>query len=110
MTTAVAPRVAGYHVIAGHRQAPTGPTFESRNPAHLDAVLGIFPRGATIDADQAVAAARAAYPAWRRTSRIHRADLFDHLAQLVKRDTDNLARLMAQECGKVLTECRAEVV
>ena len=35
---------------------------------------------------------------------------FDHLAQLIKRDTDALATLMARECGKVVTECRAEVV
>src|SRR5437773_3921566 len=43
-------------------------------------------------------------------SRIHRAELFDKLAQLVKRETDNLAQLMARECGKVVTECRAEVI
>src|SRR5205814_3476903 len=62
------------------------------------------------EAGQAVAAARAAYPGWRRTSRIRRAELFDNLAQLVKRDTDALAQLMARECGKVVSECRAEVI
>src|SRR5205807_10590762 len=62
------------------------------------------------EANQAVAAAREAFPGWRRTSRIARADLFDKLAQLVKRDTDRLAELMARECGKVVSECRAEVV
>src|SRR5262249_54216921 len=62
------------------------------------------------EARQAVAAAREAFPAWRRNSRIRRAELFDNLAQLVKRDTDRLAELMARECGKVLSECRAEVI
>src|SRR5262249_35442712 len=62
------------------------------------------------DAQAAVRTARAAYPAWRRASRVKRAELFDNLAQLVKRDTDALALLMARECGKVVTECRAEVV
>jgi aldehyde dehydrogenase (NAD+) len=57
-----------------------------------------------------VAAARTAYPAWRRTSRVRRAELFDNLAQIVKRETDALAELMARECGKVISECRAEVV
>jgi aldehyde dehydrogenase (NAD+) len=57
-----------------------------------------------------VAEARKAFPAWRRTSRIVRAELFDNLAQIVKRETDSLARLMARECGKVVTECRAEVI
>ena len=41
---------------------------------------------------------------------MRRAELFDNLAQIVKRETDNLAHLMARECGKVITECRAEVV
>jgi aldehyde dehydrogenase (NAD+) len=73
-------------------------------------VIGAFPASDEATARQAVAAARAAQPAWRRTSRVLRAELFDHLAQLVKRDVDSLARLMARECGKALAECRAEVV
>ena len=109
-TAPTAPPVAGRHLIAGHWQAPTGAHFESRNPARFDEVLGIFPRGTATDAEQAVAAARAAFPAWRRGSRIHRAELFDNLAQIIKRETDPLARLMANECGKVISECRAEVV
>src|SRR5215475_7560374 len=101
MTTATAaPPVAGRHLIAGHWQAPTGSHFESRNPARFYEVLGLFPRGTATDAEQAVAAARAAYPAWRRSSRIHRAELFDNLAQVIKQKTDNLAQLMARECGK----------
>jgi aldehyde dehydrogenase (NAD+) len=110
MSPATAPPVAGRHLIAGHWQDPTGAHFESRNPARFDEVLGLFPRGDASDAEQAVAAARAAYPAWRRSSRIHRAELFDNLAQIIKRETDPLAKLMANECGKVITECRAEVV
>jgi aldehyde dehydrogenase (NAD+) len=101
--------VAGQHFIAGHwRSTPGG--FASRNPAHLDEVIGEFPNGTTADADEAVAAARTAFPAWRRTSRIHRADCFNNLAKLIERDTDSLARLMARECGKNLAECRAEVI
>src|SRR5205085_4641088 len=70
----------------------------------------VLPRAVAPESKQAVAAARQAFPSWRRTSRIHRAELFDNLAQIVKRETDNLARLMARECGKVISECRAEVV
>ncbi len=88
----------------------TTSTFTSTNPANHAEVIGVFPRGTRADADQAVAAARAAYPAWRRDSRVRRGELFDNLAQIVKRETDALARLMARECGKVVTECRAEVI
>src|SRR5262245_34770025 len=110
MSQVTTPPVTGRHLIAGKWLAPSGRTFNSHNPARLDEVIGVFPLAGADDAKQAVTAARNACPAWRRTSRIHRAELFDNLAQLVKRETDSLARLMARECGKVVTECRAEVV
>src|SRR5207253_505230 len=102
--------LTGRHFIAGRWLVPSARTFDSTSPANFKEVIGVFPRGTKDDADQAVAAARAAFPLWRRNSRIRRAELFDNLAQIVKRDTDNLAHLMARECGKVITECRAEVI
>ena len=100
----------GRHYIAGEWVEKSAERFESHDPARWDSIVGVFPKGTAEDAGQAVAAARTAFPGWRRTSRIKRAELFDNLAQLVKRDTDALAELMARECGKVVTECRAEVV
>ena len=102
--------VAGRNLIAGEWQSPRGPRFASHSPSRTSEVVGEFPASTAKDADDAVDAARKAYPEWRRTSRIRRGEFFDNLAQLVKRDTDDLARLMARECGKVVTECRAEVV
>ncbi|MBY0233085.1 MAG: aldehyde dehydrogenase family protein [Gemmataceae bacterium] len=102
--------VVGKNLVAGRWIDSAGPRFDSRSPSRPGEVVGSFPASAPALANEAVAAARAAYPAWRRTSRVKRAELFDHLAQLVKRDTDLLAHLMARECGKVVTECRAEVV
>jgi aldehyde dehydrogenase (NAD+) len=101
---------SGSHLIAGRWLGSKGTAFESHNPARWDEVIGVFPRATAKEAKEAVAAARSAYPGWRRTSRIRRAELFDNLAQLVKRDTDRLAELMARECGKVIGECKAEVV
>src|SRR5689334_17877257 len=93
----------GQHYLAGQWRA-SGATFASTNPARLSETIGVFPLGGKADADEAVAAARAAFPSWRRNSRIRRAELFDNLAQIVKRETDNLAHLMARECGKVISE------
>ncbi|MBY0514800.1 MAG: aldehyde dehydrogenase family protein [Gemmataceae bacterium] len=101
--------IAGRLLVAGEWIAPRA-DFPSTSPANLAEVVGTFPAATADEAKQAVAAARAAFPAWRRTSRILRAECFDRLAQLVKRDTDALATLMARECGKHVTECRAEVV
>jgi aldehyde dehydrogenase (NAD+) len=103
-------RARGSHLIAGKWSAPADDGFESRNPANTDEVIGLFPRGKEADVAGAVDAARAAFPAWRRTSRILRAELFDNLAQIVKREADKLAELMARECGKVIGECKAEVI
>lgn len=104
------PSITGRHRIAGEWLKANGRQFESHSPHCWDEIVGVFPKASAQEADRAVAAARAAYPEWRRTSRIRRAELFDNLAQIVKRETDNLAQLMARECGKVVTECRAEVI
>src|SRR5437867_6824011 len=109
MSSTLAP-ITGRHLIAGRWLTPQGPQFESLSPARVDQAIGVFPSGTAEQAAQAVAAARTAYPAWRRTSRIHRAELFDNLAQIVKREQDRLAELMARECGKVITESKAEVI
>jgi aldehyde dehydrogenase (NAD+) len=102
--------IAGRNLIAGRWRPADGNAFESRSPSRNDEVVGRFPASTPEEVAQAVTAARAAYPAWRRDSRVRRAELFDNLAQLVKRDADDLARLMARECGKVVTECKAEVI
>src|SRR5438105_6947335 len=109
-TVAAATTMTGKHFIGGQWRRQQRATLESHNPAHWDEIIGVFPAGGAEEANQAVVAARAAFPGWRRTSRIHRGDLFDNLAQLIKRDVDKLAELMSRECGKVLTECRAEVI
>jgi len=101
--------VSGRMLVAGEWSAPRS-DFASTNPANLDETVGAFPIATATETADAIRAARAAFPAWRRTSRILRAECFDRLAQLIKRDTDSLATLMARECGKNITECRAEVV
>ncbi len=101
--------VAGRLAIGGTWLPPRA-DFESTSPANLSEVIGRFPNATPQEVAQAVDAARAAFPGWRRTSRILRAECFDRLAKLIEREMDNLARLMARECGKNVTECRAEVV
>ncbi|MBI3995667.1 MAG: aldehyde dehydrogenase family protein [Nitrospirae bacterium] len=87
----------------------THDTFESRNPADRDEVLGTFPRSNAKDVDEAVHAARKVFPAWRAMSRIKRGEVFDQFVQLIKKDHEELSRLMARECGKAINESRADV-
>src|SRR5438552_3045721 len=109
-TASTVSRLTGRNLIAGRWPPASGDQFESHNPAHWDEVIGVFPNAGPKEAEQAVMAAREAYPGWRRTSRIRRAELFDNLAQIVKREQDRLAELMARECGKVISESKAEVI
>ena len=104
------PQFTGQNFIAGKWRDATGERLENRNPAHREQVLGLFPRGAKADVEEAVAAARKAFAPWRSTSRIKRAECFFRLAELIRRDTDSLAETIARESGKVVNEARAEVV
>src|SRR5687768_16300270 len=90
--------------------AKGGDTFQVRNPSNWEEVLAVMPRSGLPDADAAVAAARAAFDGWRKESRIRRAEYLDTVVQMVKADVDDLARLMATECGKPINESRADVI
>ena len=102
--------IIGRAWIAGSWHTTGAGNFASRNPAHTFQIIGQFPIASPAQIDDALESARAAYPAWRRVSRIHRAECFDRLARLIERDTDSLAELMAREVGKPIGECRAEVI
>ncbi len=99
----------GRQLIDG-RWLDGGAMLENRNPAKIAEVIGTFPRGTADDAASAVLAARNAFPAWRRTSRIKRGELFIKLAELIRRDVAKLAETLSRESGKILDEARAEVI
>jgi len=102
--------IKGKNFINGQWVAPTsGQSLESRNPANWDEIIGEFPRSGVKDVQQAVSAAREAFPIWRRVSRIKRAECLDAFVQLVKRDHEDISRLVTREAGKSINESRADV-
>ncbi|WP_411891796.1 gamma-aminobutyraldehyde dehydrogenase [Yoonia sp. SDW83-1] len=60
--------------------------------------------------DRAVAAARAAFPGWAKTTPAERATLLLRIADAVEADLDNLAALEALNCGKPINEVRGEEI
>lgn len=110
MATATAARWQGQHYFGGRWHPAAGEQFENRNPSRTAEVLGVYPRGGNREVHEAVSVAREAFPAWRRTSRVKRGDLFDRLGHLIQRDVEELARVLACESGKILDEARAEVI
>lgn len=100
----------GRNYIGGEwRSAASGRTFEQRNPAWLHEVTGTFADSSGADVDLAVAAAQAAFPAWRALSPQKRKAYLDRaLAALIAR-RDEIAAVITRENGKALREARAEV-
>jgi len=82
---------------------------ENRNPSDLDEVVGEFSQGSAEDVDRAVAAARAALPAWSRSNAQVRGDLLDKVSDLLMARADELGNLLAREEGKTLAEAKGEV-
>ncbi|HTR01728.1 MAG TPA: aldehyde dehydrogenase family protein [Thermoanaerobaculia bacterium] len=89
--------------------AASGKTFENRNPADRDDLVGLFPRSGKEDVDAAVAAAKKAFPGWKNTPAPRRAEVLYAAGEILKRDKEKLARLMTREMGKVLAETRGDV-
>ena len=61
------------------------------------------------DVDKAVAAAKAAFPAWSRTPILKRAQLMFRLKELIERDRDEIAAMITQEHGKVLHDAQGSI-
>ena len=90
-------------------EAKSGETFENRNPANWDEVVGIFPRSGKADVDAAVEAARGAYKKWRLVPAPARGDIMRKIGDMLVRRKDELAREMTREMGKVLAETKGDV-
>jgi aldehyde dehydrogenase (NAD+) len=86
-----------------------GRTFQDRNPADLDDVIGEFPASGPEDVEDAVAAARRALPAWRRTPAPRRGEILFRAGELLRARKEELARAMTREMGKVIKEARGDV-
>jgi aldehyde dehydrogenase (NAD+) len=97
--------LAGGEWMTGH----SGELFEDRNPADRDDLIATFARGDAVDIDEAVQAAKAAYPSWMETPAPKRADYVYRVGILLEQRKEELAPLMAREMGKTLKECRADL-
>ena len=78
------------------------------NPA-TEQVFARCPAATRAQLDQAVAAARRAFDAWRRTSYQERAALLKRVAEVLRQHQDRLAELLTREQGKPLSQARDEI-
>ncbi len=83
----------------------TGPVY---NPA-TGRVIGRVPRGGAAEVDTAVAAAKAAFPAWRDMPLIARSQVFFAFRELMWKHREEMAALITRDHGKTFPDAFAEV-
>ncbi len=83
----------------------TGPVY---NPA-TGHVIARVPRGGAAEVDAAVAAAKAAFPAWRDMPLIARSQVFFAFRELMWKHREEMAALITRDHGKTFPDALAEV-
>ncbi|MCS6891321.1 MAG: NAD-dependent succinate-semialdehyde dehydrogenase [Rhodovarius sp.] len=89
-------------------QADDGAVMTVRNPATGE-VIGQVPAMGAAETRRAIAAAHAAFPAWRRMLAKERGAILRRMAELMLAHAEDLAIIMTAEQGKPLAEARGEI-
>ncbi len=82
--------------------------LDVRNPASAE-TLAHVPLTPASEVDEAIQAAQAAFPDWRRTPSTQRIQSLFKLKKLLDDNFEEIARLTVDECGKTLDEARGEL-
>ena len=96
------------YVDGAWRKSSTGQFFDVTNPANNEPIART-PLSTNADVDEAVRAAAAAFPAWRRTPPGERIQYLFKLKYLLDEHIDELARIITLENGKTFAEAKAEI-
>ncbi len=84
-------------------------TFENRNPANWDEIVGIFPKSTAKDVENAVDIAKKAFESWRRVPVPKRGEILGRCGDIMVERKEELAKLETREMGKVIKETRGDV-
>jgi alpha-ketoglutaric semialdehyde dehydrogenase len=109
MASSYTPKVYNNFINGSWVPSKMGATFEDRNPANTDDLVGIFPASNQDDVALAVEAAKSAYDEWRLTPAPKRAEILYRTAEILIEHKEEFAREMTREMGKVLAETRGDV-
>lgn len=98
------------NLIAGQWvAADSGERLSVHNPASGE-LLAEVPCCGTAETRRAIAAADAAWPAWKALTARRRAQLLQAWNRLILDNTEDLAQLITAECGKPIGEAKGEVI
>ena len=102
--------LGGKHpLLIGGLEVLTGQEITSINPARPAEVVGRVAKAGVKEADAAIAAARAAFASWSRTSVEERARVLERAAELLRQERFELAALEVFETGKAWVEGDADI-
>lgn len=87
-----------------------GDAVPNINPSDTNDVVGHYARATKADAEAAIAAAKAAFPAWSRSGLMERHAILRKAADEIIARKDEIGRLLAREEGKTLAEGIGETV
>jgi RHH-type proline utilization regulon transcriptional repressor/proline dehydrogenase/delta 1-pyrroline-5-carboxylate dehydrogenase len=100
---------ARWPLVIGGKKIATAEFIRSANPARPSQTIGHWARATVVEAEAAVAAARAAQPAWARLTADQRGTVFERAAALMEARRHDLNALIILEAGKPWLEADAEV-
>jgi aldehyde dehydrogenase (NAD+) len=89
--------------------AETGETFDNRNPADTNDLIGTFPLSSTKDVDRAVKSAKKAFEWWRKVPAPEKGKLFFKLGEVLRERKEQYSFDMTREMGKPIFETRGDV-
>ena len=96
------------HFIGGQRVA-SSQTYTNTSPID-GSFLGEISRGSAVEANEAVAAAKRAFPAWSALGPVKRGELLLRLAELVEENIETLAQIETMDNGSLLRSHRRGVM
>jgi len=96
------------HLIDG-RNVPGRDYFPTINPANQETLAEVA-RGGTEEVNAAVAAAKAAFPAWAARPAADRARILRKLGELITRHVTDISATETQDTGQVISQTRKQLI
>src|SRR3569833_3083817 len=98
-----------YKLLIGGKMVAGDQQMDVINPA-TEEVLTKCPRASVAQLNDAVAAAKAAFPGWAATPIAARKAVLNSIADAIEKNSSELARLLTQEQGKPIGDATGEVL
>lgn len=98
-----------YPMLINGQERWASEVFEDRSPINLDWLLGYFQKGTAEHGQQALAAARAAFPGWGKTPWQERVAIMRRVADVISERSIEIAAAVSLEIGKNRLESIGDV-